>query len=298
MLASMSTDANSNTLSSEGKTEDVTNTSNGSNNSNGQTILKNVGYHTGKLKTIYLSITEYVNTHGMGMPCQIFLGEPRFGKRGLITETDLEQTSKFLSATNTHLFIHSFYCINLCKPETKKNPQDTKWALNLLMEDLKYAKILGALGVVVHVGKSLTIPKKTALEKMIFNIKSCLSNASEECPLLIETPAGQGTELCQTIEEFIDLYKVFTDEERKVFKVCLDTQHVFSCGYDPIEYLVKFTSVFGCESIRLIHLNDSAVQCGKHADRHAFIGKGYIGLPKLLQCIEWATEHKVKMVIE
>lgn len=63
------------------------------------------------------------------------------------------------------------------------------------MEKLtKYSVQLGARGVVIHIGKHTTYTYSNGVEKMRKAIKKILPYASSTCPILLETPSGQGTE--------------------------------------------------------------------------------------------------------
>ena len=261
-----------------------------------------VGNHTRKLKSIHDSLLNFVNesraTPPCSRPCQLFLGNPKTGHRGKITELDLKASAELIHNFSLPVFVHAAYCINLSDPIGKKDPSDTQWALGLLKEDLKTTCQLGGRGVVVHVGKSKTQSVEAAAQKMFDSIREVLPFATEDCPLLLETPAGQGTELLVTIEEFVSFYKRFSDDDQKVFKLCVDTQHVFSAGYDPFQYLQTFTDIFGVASVPLIHLNDSDVPQGACADRHKRLGTGHIPIKTLEQVIEWASARQIPMVIE
>ena len=56
---------------------------------------------------------------------------------------------------------------------------------------------------------------------MYNNIIGIMSEIDEKCPLLVETPAGQGTEICTKIECFMNFYELFTDEEKRKVKFVL-----------------------------------------------------------------------------
>jgi len=65
--------------------------------------------------------------------------------------------------------------------------------------------------------------------------------------------------------------------------LCLDTAHAYAAGYDLStkegleNTLDEIEDLVGVSLIKLIHLNDSKDKLGSHRDRHAHIGKGYIG---------------------
>jgi deoxyribonuclease-4 len=181
----------------------------------------------------------------------------------------------------TCFFIHSPYIINLC------TPLDTQ----LLIKNLTYATRIGARGVVVHVGKSTTQPLDTALETMRTNLQVAMEHATFVCPILLETPAGQGTEVLCTLQAFVGFVEQINDPR---LRICVDTCHVFACGHDPNEYIQQTPT----DLIKLIHFNDSAAACGSCLDRHALVGEGHIGLETMTAIAEYAKGRSIPMLIE
>lgn len=220
-------------------------------------------------------------------PYQIFLSGPQSSHMNIKPE-DLAAAKKVLDARKLNVFVHSQYIINLCAKDVKDN-----WHTNLLQKSLEYTRAFGGKGVVVHVGKSTDQPMDQALENMRKAILTCLPYATEECPLLLETPAGQGTEVLRGMNEFIDFVDGFKD---KRLRMCLDTCHVFACKHDPLAYLFKANSRPGL--LKLVHYNDSLGTCGSCVDRHALVGSGHIGFEKMSDVAEFCTEHNIPMVIE
>lgn len=228
-------------------------------------------------------ITESISNHIKQYiepipPCQSFL----IG----LSESDIEECQCLIDQYNISYFTHSAFTINISNP---------KCDVSRIQKDFQYNIELGGKGVVVHVGKSKETDVDEALNNMEKSIRKILPYAIESCPLLLETPAGQGTELCTTFEDFSLFYKRFKNDPR--FKVCIDTCHVFATGYDPYEYITKFNDEHP-NSIKLIHFNDSLKPCNCHVDRHAAIGTGYIDLKSLIKVSEWCLENKIPMVTE
>ena len=219
-------------------------------------------------------------------PYQIFLGAPTNTSMNL-KDADLAAARGYIEQTKQQIFVHSQYVINLC------NVEKDNYAVKLLCKNLDGAKACGMKGVVVHVGKSVKQPVAEAMEKMRSNLKEAIEHASVECPLLLETPAGQGTELLTGREEFLDFVDSFKDER---FRVCIDTCHVFAAGHDPLEYIQE--AVKRPNLVKLIHFNDSLEVCGACKDRHAFVGNGHIGLEKMTQIAHLCQAHHLPMVIE
>lgn len=246
-----------------------------------------IGNHLQKLKLLPLTIQNFPS---YTKPYQIFLSNPQSTKVS-IPEEELMLTSTIIQTTHAKLFIHSPYIINLCyEPGTQED-----YHLTLLKKNLEYGVKVGAKGVVVHVGKSTDKPLEKALENMLHNIQAALEAATETCPLLLETPAGQGTEVLTKYEEFVDFVRIINDPR---LKICVDTCHIFACGHEPNEYMNNILSSKDKSLLHLVHFNDSQSPCGSCVDRHAFIGTGEIGYEKMEKLAELCHTHGVPMLYE
>jgi apurinic endonuclease APN1 len=206
-------------------------------------------------------------------------------------DAELAAANAAIQATGANLFIHSPYIINLCTQATAENED---YHTKLLIKNLQYGVAMGAKGVVVHVGKSTTQPLPEAMATMRSNILTAIEHATPSCPLLLETPAGQGTEVLRTWSEFAAFVADINDLR---LRICIDTCHVFACGEDPETYL-KRTLGAHPDVTKLIHFNDSATPCGSCLDRHAFVGQGHIGIEKMTAIAIAASASSLPMVIE
>ncbi len=242
-----------------------------------------IGNHMGKQKTIAQTIQGIPD---YGRPYQIFLGGAQNSKCN-IADSDLAAANSLVQKTGAKVFVHSQYIINLCVKG------EDNWNVNLLIKNLQYTRAFGGKGVVVHVGKSVKLPLAEALEQMRAAITECLPHASKECPLLLETPAGQGTETLTDQKEFLDFVDGFHDER---LRICLDTCHVFACGHDPLAYIDAALARPGL--LKLVHYNDSHGACGSCVDRHAHIGEGEIGFEKMAKVAQRCSEQDLPMIIE
>jgi deoxyribonuclease-4 len=241
-----------------------------------------IGSHMPKLK----SLVDTVHSFPAGKPHQIFLAGPQ-SSRLSIADAELAAANAAVVTTGASVFIHSPYIINLC---TKPGTNDD-YHTALLIKNLQYGVAMGAKGVVVHVGKSTTQPLPEAMANMRANLLTALEHASPSCPILLETPAGQGTEVLRTSAEFAAFVADINDPR---LRICVDTCHVFACGEDPEAYLAAMPPAY----TKLIHFNDSATPCGSCLDRHAFIGQGHIGIEKMTTVAIAGTSSATPMVIE
>jgi len=257
---------------------------------------RKIGTHISKKKSFYKTLNEFYKDPANKLkPVQIFTGSPKFWRRSKLDENDIEKTRNYIEENNLQVFIHSIYLINL----SRSKEYFMEKAFGCLKHEMELGTKIGFKGVVVHCGKSLKLSKEEALDNMYNNIlevynSGCISTTN---PLLIETPAGQGTEVCTTIQVFMDLYSRFTPEQMTKIKICIDTCHVFAAGHESLEYLEKWNERFP-GSIVLVHYNDSKEPLGKKKDRHAYPGEGCIGNDKMLKIADYCLKHSFPMVIE
>ena len=238
-------------------------------------------------KILYDSVRIHIIKNGV-VPCQFsFSSSAQFLKN----QEDLDKTKELVKKSNVPIFVHANVCHNSSDPVPAY--------VEAIKNDLRVTNSIGGRGVVIHVGKHCNrCSVEEAINIMRSTISELLETATPECPLLIEVPAGQGTELCTTVEELSSFYLSFSQEQRKRFFICLDTQHSFGAGYFPMEYIQSLISLCGIDVLKLIHLNDSRVERGSHLDRHQAIGKGFIGYDKLNEVAVWAMKNNIPCVYE
>jgi deoxyribonuclease-4 len=223
------------------------------------------------------------------VPYQLFLSS-NMSSRINIKEEDIAATRAHIDATKAKIFIHSPYIINLCA--TPGEADD--YHVGCLAETTRIAAAMGCSGVVVHVGKSTDKEAAVAMANFRTNLSKALEAATPSCPILLETPAGQGTETLTDWTTFMDFVSSFDDER---LRVCIDTCHVFACGHDPLAYIQK-TLTERPSLLKLIHYNDSEAACGACVDRHAFMGLGRIGLDTMRVIAEVAAAAAIPALIE
>jgi deoxyribonuclease IV len=242
-----------------------------------------------------------------GNMIQIFVANPmsaRHRDRAIRKYSEIgPKIKEFIHKNKMSLVIHSPYVLNFANRVV--NPSEAYWVKSY-MDELMIADLIGAIGCVIHVGKHLNTGVDTGLQYMYVSLKYLIHKVIElklEAKIILETAAGQGTELLVTHDNsFIDLltfYKRFSERERDVLKICIDTAHVFSAGYDirNDKLLHKLFETFS-NDIALIHLNDSKKDFNSHLDRHERIGKGTIGKETLMKVVMYAQHHKIPLILE
>ena len=235
-----------------------------------------IGMHVGKKPSLVDTVRD-ISNH---LPFQIFLGSPTSARLS-ISDAEIAAAASIIGSKR--IYVHSPYIINLCKDGQRDE---------LLVKNIQYAVSIGCKGVVVHVGKTTTQSVDEAMDKMCLAIADALTFATPECPVLLETPAGQGTETLTDRDHFLGFVMSFGDPR---LAICVDTCHVFTCGHDPLSYL---KAAYETGLLRLIHFNDSETTCGACVDRHAYIGTGHIGPERMAALGEFGAASGVDMVVE
>ena len=248
-----------------------------------------IGTHWRKLDSYYHTFLQFVAKPEE--PAQIFSGNPRSLQRPPMQDSDdIEHSSRLVDEQKLRVFIHASYVVNLSADPGYTAP------LRYVEGELRLGGSLGVKGVVVHVGKSVREPPDVGRARMHAMVTKVLPSATSGCRLLLETPAGQGTELLKSMEDFFAFVAEFADDDR--FGVVIDTCHVFATGHHPVAYVTSFIARFGAAKLALVHFNDSKCPMGSMKDRHETPGAGYIGAQSLNEVFKLCKEHDVPMVVE
>jgi deoxyribonuclease-4 len=211
---------------------------------------------------------------------QIFISSPKSLANITLKQEYINNTFKLITEHNITLVIHAPYVINWCWSEDN-NKQSYDKMMSIATEQIIYGSRLGAIGTVFHVGKSVKLDSDVANINMYNNIKTVIKTVNKsrsELPthgyFILETAAGCGTELCVSIEELAEFYNKFSNRYKRHLKICVDTAHIWACGYNIstkegiFEYIAQFNELIGWSNMVVIHLNDSIVECNSKKDRH------------------------------
>ena len=178
-----------------------------------------------------------------------------------------------------HTLSHASYLINMA------SPKDELWEKSVaaFAIELQRAELLGIPYVVVHPGSFTTSTAAEGIQRIavaLDEVHSQLPNLKAKC--LLETTAGQGSNLGWRLEELADMLQLCQSSER--VGICVDTCHMFAAGYDLRDESTytqtweQFDQLIGLERLLAFHLNDSKKELGSRKDRHEHIGDGEMGL--------------------
>lgn len=211
---------------------------------------------------------------------QIFTRNSNQWKGKPVSEADASLFRTKLAASGLHEVIsHDIYLINLAAP-----PGETRdKSLLAFRDELETCARLGIKKVVMHPGSHLADSPQAGLERVIEAFDQLFCEVPQfEGLVLIETTAGQGSNLGRTFEELGAIISGSRFPDR--FGVCFDTCHTFAAGYDTAsesgyqETMNKFDRIIGLDRLQCFHLNDSKKGLGSRVDRHEHIGQGTLGL--------------------
>lgn len=252
-----------------------------------------IGAHIPRGKNLLDTMEIIKNANGNSL--QIFASNPRsvnIGEHNKKFLGDPEEIQSFIIENNFKLIIHSPYTINLASStminKRHINLEECYW-IKIILKELEIAHILGAIGCVVHTGKSTKLLVKEGLTNMKKGIEYILENIIKNewnSKLILETASGQGTELLSNYQDFLNFYNEFDIKYKEVFKICIDTCHIWAKGYelkDIFDITLKNNNI---NDIALIHLNNSKNPKGSHLDRHEIINQGFIHINDIYKFVK------------
>lgn len=211
---------------------------------------------------------------------------------------------KYVKKNNIHLLVHASYSINIARDWKSSDSM-----VQQFIAEIQRASDIGAFAIVIHVGKHLDLSIPEALNNMYTLLLYVHSKtAKTKVQILIETPAGQGSETLVNIDDFCKFmnkfYKHPNKEIKERFGMCVDTCHIFAAGYDirtkqQTDYFYSvIDKTIGIDKIKVCHINDSKKGLGSRTDRHENIGHGEIGLEPLKRIISFMKSLEVPIIFE
>jgi apurinic endonuclease APN1 len=211
---------------------------------------------------------------------QVFTQSPKCFTTKNIDAKSAQKMKDHLEKNSTYLVVHAPFILNMAKNEIP----DPK-VFNCAISNVQNAHDIGASGAIFHVGKKLDMKIDDALKNMENFVRQTIKEIRKKelkAYFILETGAGQGSEMCCDIKDLGAFYKKFSDEEKEYFRLCVDTCHVFAAGYNlktkqnVNEFIELWENHIGWKWVEVIHLNDSKKDCNCKVDRHEDLKKGCI----------------------
>ncbi|HKK33251.1 MAG TPA: deoxyribonuclease IV [Desulfomicrobiaceae bacterium] len=235
-----------------------------------------------------------------GTALQLFTRNQRQWKIPLLSDDDIHDVAAAWKAWGDYPVVaHDSYLINLAG----NKPEGVRKSEHAFTEELKRIEALSIPCLITHPGSHLGDGTETGLKRYVRRLDRCLELSETKAgTVLLETTAGQGTNLGSSFEElaFIIEHSRFPDR----LGVCLDTCHVFAAGYElrtPKGYretMDRFNRVIGTNRLRCIHVNDSIGDLGCRKDRHDHIGAGMIGIQGFANLVNDPALDRIPFILE
>ncbi|NLA22418.1 MAG: deoxyribonuclease IV, partial [Candidatus Marinimicrobia bacterium] len=194
---------------------------------------------------------------------------------------------------------HDSYLINLASPEPVKLAMSRK----AFIEEIRRSQALKIPYIVFHPGSHMGAGVDFALRKIAESLDYAIEKTPDCRPMfLLETTAGQGTNVGNTFEELRQIIDYSAHPER--LGICFDTCHAYAAGYDlvsPAKYdetFARFDDVIGLSRLKCFHLNDSKKPLGSRVDRHANLGDGFLGWEVFYRLINDDRFGNLPMILE
>ncbi|MBI4115985.1 MAG: deoxyribonuclease IV, partial [Candidatus Omnitrophica bacterium] len=145
-----------------------------------------------------------------------------------LTEEEVSFFRKRLASGKIHLaFAHDSYLINLASPD----PVLLKKSRLAFVDEMKRSEALELKYLVLHPGAHLETGEKEGIKKIAESFDWIFEKTPRfKVGVLIETTAGQGTNLGYRFEELGAMLDQVRENER--LGICVDTCHIFAAGYD------------------------------------------------------------------
>ena len=214
----------------------------------------------------------------LGAECmQIFLSAPQRWQPPKHSDEMVDEFKRLVAEKKIGPnFAHATYLINLAAPD----PGIRQRSIDNLSTLASWADRIGLVGVVVHIGSARGQSVEDAVTQCASALAGVLANDTTS-GILLENAAGSGEYLGSRFEQIGLIIDRLGRDER--LGLCLDTAHTFASGYDLREVdgiqraVDEIDRFIGLDRFEVIHANDSKADLNSAVDRHANIGKGFLG---------------------
>jgi deoxyribonuclease-4 len=229
---------------------------------------------------------------------QIFSGAPYAWKRKKYTEAEVEAYKKRVEETGIEpAFIHGLYLVNLASSDDALLARSH----DALVGDMKAASLIGAKGVIFHIGSHMGAGYDAKLNQVVEYVRKVVDNTPDDAWMILENAAGMGGALGS---KFAELGTIIRESGSDRVRVCLDTQHAFAAGHDLRtragldKMFEEFDRDVGLERLVAVHANDSKIALGGGVDRHANIGEGEIGRDGFVNILSHPAFAEIPFLLE
>jgi deoxyribonuclease-4 len=262
--------------------------------------MNRVGAHLSIAGGMHRAVESIVEKGGNCL--QIFSGSPRGWQMKRPAKTEVEKFRELCQRNDVEpVFIHAKYLINLAANKREV----LRLSKQSLINDLQVAEMIGAQGVIVHLGSHMGDGFEAVKDQLVGVINEILQASRVTSQLIIENSAGQQGKIASQLSEISLLIQVINNRR---LRWCLDACHAFAAGYSlgksSENTLIQNDIVAEAEKLGILaklvclHINDSRDGFGSGRDRHANLGAGRMGLEELAAYVNHPKLKGLPMIIE
>lgn len=230
---------------------------------------------------------------------QYFSKNPRSLVQKTWDTADAEICRGIAKETGLVSVIHTPYPANLAAAPDDPSGLYAKTVISH-KNDLAIAEAFGSVGIVVHFGIFKESNPLQGYKNIIQCINEILETWDGKAMFLLENQAGNHGEMGMTPEELLQIRKLCHKPEKIGF--CFDTCHAFAAGVwkgaEDEAFFSRAEELGFWDHVACIHLNDCLYPSGDRKDRHARIGRGYIGTEGFRRLLKVKQLWKIPFIME
>jgi len=260
--------------------------------------VRRLGFHVsiagGLLNLVPRALARHCTT------VQMFTSSPsQWGRAALDPSEAIALRRALREADIRPHFVHAIYLLNLASPDRTLRRR----SVFHLAEELQRAALLGAAGVVFHLGSvGAGGSPRQGVRRLAQALQGARQRSQVSVPLILENGAGAGHTMGGSLEQIAEIMALAPEAEP--LRLCLDTAHAFAAGL-PVhteegleEVLSSVQRTIGLRRLRLIHANDSRYPFAAHHDRHQHLGQGYLGREAFRRLVNHPRLKRLPFIME
>jgi apurinic endonuclease APN1 len=207
---------------------------------------------------------------------------------GKMIQAQAQEITNFRAACRNfrNSFVHASYLINLAEPTFTHHPA--------LKQELYWARKLGFNHIILHPGS--TAIHNAGIDAIV-RVLNALTSSTQGIKFVLENVAFAAPSIGGSLEDLQAIHSKLDNPERVGF--CIDTAHAYAYGYDLAtkegrkNFIDQLENTLGCDSIALIHINDTQSTLGSRHDMHCRLGVGTLGIDALK---EFALDERLARI--
>lgn len=243
-----------------------------------------------------------INAHAIGAKAfALFTKNQRQWFSRSLTKENIQRFKENIKKFNfdmDYVMPHDSYLINLGHPERSALSKSQK----SFFDEMHRCELLGISMLNFHPGSHLgKISEEECLRTIAESVNTVLDK-TRGVTAVIENTAGQGSNVGYRFEHLRTIIDLVEDKSR--IGVCLDTCHTFVAGYDIKseegfeKTFLEFDDIVGFNYLKGMHLNDAKKEYSSRVDRHASIGKGFLGLDPFRRLVNDPRFDNIPLILE